>query len=84
MSLNIYPNPLEDGSVVELYTSNKTNLVIDLCDVSMQRALSVYEGQAESGSHQFPLQDIKKLRAGLYILKVKSNEQILSRKLIVR
>jgi len=80
--LNIYPNPAKENLFVEVETVGKTRISIILSDMTGKDLVILPETEHNKGekTYIFPLKSIVK---GSYILKVKSGNTVLIKKLII-
>jgi uncharacterized protein (TIGR02145 family) len=76
--LNIYPNPADHASRLELYNSSAGNTRIEVYDFS-GRLIILKAFQLDAGNHVFK---ISGLHAGIYLVKVNTPEHIYSRRLV--
>ena len=81
--VNIYPNPLDRNSVVAFYAAMKTNVAIDVYDITGRHISTVFAGQADEGAHQYPLGAAQKFAAGVYIVRIATDIEVYTGKLIV-
>ena len=73
--LNFYPNPVSNGKIF-ISSSTTSNRLIEIYDVLGKSVFSVHSSSKEI--------NISSLLPGVYIIKLKENETILTRKLVVR
>ncbi|MHA7111935.1 FISUMP domain-containing protein [Sunxiuqinia elliptica] len=74
----VYPNPFENHTVLEFYSSQRDVVGISLMD-SYGRIVAKKEQNITSGNHKF---NLSVANEGVYILSVSGNENKFSRKLI--
>jgi PKD repeat protein len=80
---NIYPNPIDENSVVEVSLSSKQNIDVKIIDVLGREISSMFNGELPEGEH---LININKsgLNAGVYFVKVNIGGKNFAKKMIVR
>ncbi len=78
----VYPNPLEEGSVVGFTLQNNANIVIDVLDITGRTVAELYRGNMQAGQHQQSLQNT--LQGGIYFVRVQVDEQVATEKVIIR
>lgn len=83
-SAAVYPNPINENSVLELNTTANGNIDLILID-ALGKRISTLVFPAQSGNNLVPLTEMTEhLPAGIYILSVNGNEVNTTLKLIVR
>lgn len=82
-SLNVYPNPAQDNTMVEFTTENRENVNVEIIDLNGKVVQNVFAGELSNGTHQFPVQTAE-LSAGIYLVRLVTDEgKYLTRKLVV-
>jgi PKD repeat protein len=84
IDFNIYPNPIEENSVIAFELSEKENLDITIQDVLGRKISSVFTGDLSAGQHQFSIGNDASLSSGIYFVKVTLNGKSFTKKLIVK
>jgi hypothetical protein len=80
--LSIYPNPLDGSANVSFYLRYGCMVEMSLFNAVGQLVSSHLLGQMEPGLHETVLEG-KSLKPGMYILKLKAGNEVLSRKVSV-
>jgi hypothetical protein len=81
-SVNIFPNPFND-IIYLLFFSNDTEYVdVDIYDITGKRVLSMPGLHRTTGYTYFSIENVSNLNKGLYILRVSSNGNTSSRKIM--
>lgn len=81
--LSVYPNPLEDGSVVSFSLKEKQNVDMVLYDVIGREVMSLYNGDMSPGDHSVALGSTASLRAGIYFVRLQVNGKVFTQKVII-
>jgi 1,4-alpha-glucan branching enzyme len=72
----VYPNPVENNSVTEIYVPEKSSVQVDLWNVSGQKAAVIFTGILAKGKHTVSLSaKTNNLPAGIYLLKVQAKNK---------
>jgi hypothetical protein len=77
----VYPNPVQDQLNIRLTNSNYSYLNFRLYDASGKAVLTKSENVSYSSNYQL---DVSHLTAGLYLLKITSNEKTITKKINIR
>jgi alkaline phosphatase D len=85
VALNVYPNPLQGGHplFVHFALNQKSNFQIELLDISGRVIYSQSESDKPSGTFTMTIDTPEDLPAGVYILKMSSADEVVSRKIVV-
>lgn len=75
-TLKIYPNPIANSLNIEMKPEYKK---IDICDI---KGLTVYSRDLNQSNIQTLKVELSNLNSGIYLLKIKSKENIFTKKLI--
>lgn len=81
--LAVYPNPLEEGSVVSFSLNDRKAVSIALFDVVGREAMKVFEGSLSSGAHSFQLENANDLKAGVYFIRLQIEGKVFVQRLLV-
>lgn len=82
-SLNLYPNPTQNGqSVLSFDIENSVNVKVELLNNLGQTIKQVYQGQINSGVNKFDI-NTSSLNSGIYFVNVLLDNAKITRKLIV-
>lgn len=85
IDFNIYPNPVEDNSVIAFSLMERQNIQIKICDVLGRDVASVFNGTLNEGEHQYQIGSNTKLSSGIYFVNVNLGEgKSFSKKMIVK
>ncbi|CAN5911465.1 hypothetical protein BH11BAC7_BH11BAC7_02760 [soil metagenome] len=66
----VYPNPLQDNSLVTFSLDDAQKVSLQLFDMSGRLVLDMYNGDLSAGEHQFPVQTAEKLSSGMYFVRL--------------
>jgi len=80
---NIYPNPIDENTVVDFSLSSKQDVNVKVLDVLGREMITLFDGSLNEGDHQFAIGEQSKLSAGVYFVKVTMNGKAYTKKLIV-
>lgn len=73
LKVNVFPNPVQKASVVELDLPETGKLSVELWNASGQLMQTLYDGLLVKGKHRLPmLKAVDALPAGLYFIRVKT------------
>jgi PKD repeat protein len=81
ISLNVYPNP-SNGELTIDYENTSGETEVWLENIEGKRICTVLEKTAQTGEITVRYHTLNMIPDGLYILKIKSNEQIINKKVI--
>lgn len=82
-SLNVYPNPMNRNSVVELKVDNSTNVSYEIINILGDVVSSENLGSV-NGSVTIPVSEEVTSVSGNYILRVQLNDEVITRHLSVK
>lgn len=85
--LNIYPNPVSEVFDVKLNLREDSKVKIEIYDINGRLVSNLFEGQQPAGDFQFNWErgsNGKALSTGSYFLKISVNDQIQTKKLIIK
>ncbi len=77
------PNPASSRSAFQLHLDRPQPVRVDVFDVLGRRVSTLYEGMLPAGVHPFAL-DVRRLPAGLYVVRARGAEAQVTRRLIVQ
>ncbi len=81
----VYPNPIQDNSIVSFSLDDAQNVSLQLFDMSGRMVLDMYNGDLAAGQHQFPIQTAEKLTSGMYFVRLTTAEgRMVTQKLIAQ
>ena len=80
--LSISPNPIFENFEVRFYCSFKSNVCIDICDVTGHKSISVYESICNKQLYQIKLKK-PNLKSGLYVVRLSINGRKVDAKRVI-
>lgn len=81
----VYPNPMNNRSVLELNIPEKSRVHIDLFSMAGVQLQTIYAGSLVRGVHFLPLLDkINNLPGGMYFIRIQSGNQVKMLKILVQ
>jgi glycosidase len=81
----VYPNPVQNNSVTEIYIPEKGNLSADLWNTEGQKCAVIFAGTLAKGRHFLSLSGkTNNLPAGVYLLKVQTKNKSQSIKILIQ
>ncbi len=83
LNLNVYPNPMNENSVVSFELEEKEEVAITIQDVVGRKVSTVFAGNLSAGHHEYPISGSSKLSAGIYFVNFTGGEHMVSQKLII-
>ncbi|MFW6225091.1 MAG: InlB B-repeat-containing protein, partial [Bacteroidota bacterium] len=78
--VNIYPNPNNGEEVNILLNGNSETVEVSIYSLT---GAKLYSGSFNSNAFTIPLSGIEAIKSGYYLMEIKSNNQIIRKKLIV-
>jgi len=78
----ISPNPFSDKSSIQFSLSQRSQVTIELHDIGGRKLQIISNEMFSEGDHQISFSD-EKLLPGIYFLQLKTDHQVVSKKLIV-
>lgn len=82
---SVFPNPLQDNSVVSFSLDNAQDVTLQLFDMSGRLVVDMYNGSLNAGQHQFPVQTAEKLSSGMYFVRLTTAEgRMVTQKLVAQ
>ena len=80
----VYPNPSSDRSFAELQLDEAARVEIKLIDLVGKQVLNIREsGELPAGEHSFAF-NTGDMKAGVYLVRTTVNDEVMTKKLIVR
>lgn len=79
---NAYPNPTANQAVITFTLPTVSNIKVDLVNVYGQTVAVMAQGEFAAGNHRVNV-STDKLASGVYFYNLRTNDQVLSKKLIV-
>lgn len=80
--VNIYPNPCKEVSTIEYSLNTVSNVSIFISDINGKIVLNKTHKQVAIGTHKENL-DVSKLNQGTYFVKIKTDNNLVTRKLVI-
>ena len=80
--MNVYPNPLANEAVLTFTLRSKTDIVIDLADLSGNSVMRIFNGTLDAGSHRYDLPSAG-LANGEYFLRLIDAKNVSVYKVII-
>ncbi|MBX7156750.1 MAG: T9SS type A sorting domain-containing protein [Bacteriodetes bacterium] len=80
--IDVFPNPTNVSSTLQIEGVNTTNAVIQLVDINGKLIQEIYSGSIQKGSNKFPI-NCTNLANGLYQIKINIDGKIVNQKLTV-
>lgn len=80
-SLAVYPNPFSASSEISFYSAKKQTITVLLFDVTGRKILSA-EKSMEAATNKFSLNEMNRIKPGIYILQVSTPERTYTKKII--
>ncbi len=80
-NFSIEPNPFHNGTFLRYHANNKTNVVIDLFDLTGRKIKNICTGLTISENDKLPV-NTNGLEKGIYILVIRTGKAVISRKII--
>jgi len=82
LALNIYPNPTNGSFSVSYFLSSGSNIEIDITDISGRNTHTIIKQFQRSGVHFHKISGLD-LKQGIYVVKIKSGDQVSLQKLVI-
>jgi hypothetical protein len=82
VSLSIYPNPMNNSSVVNINLAQAEKVTVSMYNMLGENVQTINAGDLSSGSHNITL-DASRLPAGVYFVQVTAGGYSVSRKVVV-
>jgi PKD repeat protein len=82
-AFNVYPNPLENNSVVNFDLMSNTNVTVEVYSTIGQKVADVASGSMTAGEHRFAI-PTNDMAPGIYFIKLTAGEQAYTKRVMVR
>ncbi len=79
---NAYPNPTANNAVITFELPTAGTITIDMVNMFGQQVAVLANGEYNSGAHKVVV-NTEKLAAGVYFYSLRTNDQVLSKRLVV-
>ncbi|MCK9616227.1 MAG: T9SS type A sorting domain-containing protein [Lentimicrobiaceae bacterium] len=83
-TLQIYPNPVNDNSIISFNLTQNLNVKLSVYNINGQLTDVLLEKTMEKGNHQINWNATEKLTPGVYLLKLETGSTVETTKVIVR
>ena len=84
IDFKVYPNPLEDNSIIFFNTPDKNKVELKIYDLTGREVLSIVNDNLNAGEHQYSIAEKNNLSAGIYFITLYVDRQRFTKKLIVK
>ncbi|MDF2437603.1 MAG: hypothetical protein K0Q95_1979 [Bacteroidota bacterium] len=81
---NIYPNPIDESTVVAFTLANKEKMDVSVVDMLGREVSKVFSGELNEGEHQFAVGEQSKLISGMYFVRVVVDGKSFTKKMMVK
>jgi PKD repeat protein len=81
---NIYPNPIDQSTVIAFNLNKRENIDVSVIDVLGREVTKVFNGELNEGDHQFALAEQSKLTSGMYFVRVIVDGKSFTKKMMVK
>lgn len=81
---NIYPNPIEENSIITFNLIEKQKVDVKIFDVLGREVSNLYSGELNAGEHQYAVSEKSSLVAGVYFVQLNVGSHSFTKKLIVK
>lgn len=84
VSVDVFPNPAVEQSVISAWLAGESDLKITLFDQAGKEIISIFEGRKESGQHSFVLdRKINSVAPGIYMIRVETENEIVFERIAI-
>jgi hypothetical protein len=83
LRIQIYPNPITSNSSIQATLDHKTELIITVYDASGRHVATIFRGISDAGTHQYSLDILQTLSAGIYTATFVTDSEVMTRKIVV-
>ena len=85
LQVNVYPNPVQNNSIIALDIPENGKANVDLLNTSGQKVITLYAGILTKGNHKILFNNtVKDLPEGLYFVRVQTNNKTNTVKIILQ
>ena len=84
INFNVYPNPLEENSLITFSLIEKQKVGLKIFDVLGREVSNLYSGDLNAGEHQYAVSEKLSLGAGIYFIQLNVGSHSFTKKLIVK
>jgi PKD repeat protein len=82
-SVEVFPNPVTDLATVKLKLNESARTVLEVYNLTGQKMATLFDGMTDQGNQYIPW-DAQGLEQGVYILQIRTNEQISTHKVVLQ
>ena len=79
----VYPNPLQDNSVVDFTLNSSEQVQIEVLDVVGKQVKALHSGRLAAGQHKMDI-NLAQYPAGVYFVRLTAGDQSTTRKVLAR
>ena len=84
LNFMVFPNPVEENTIITFNLMEQQNVLITLTDILGRNVSIINNGDLNAGEHRFNINNKDMaLGKGIYIVKLVANERLFTKKLIV-
>ena len=84
INFNLFPNPIDENSIVSFNILNKQKVELKIYDIIGREVSSLFNGYLSAGDHQYSIAEKVNLTAGVYFVTLGIDRQRFTKKLIVK
>lgn len=84
IDFNVYPNPVEENSIISFNILNKQKVELKIYDILGREVSSLFNGYLSPGDHQYSIAEKSDLSPGVYVVTLCVDRQRFTKKLIVK
>lgn len=84
IDFNVYPNPVEENSIISFNILNKQKVELKIYDILGREASSLFNGYLSAGDHQYSIAEKANLSPGVYVVTLCVDRQRFTKKLIIK
>lgn len=84
LNFNVYPNPVEDNSIISFLMIDKQNVELKVYDLMGREITTLVNEKLIAGEHQYSISDNTKFSSGVYFITLYVDRQRFTKKLIVK
>ncbi len=81
-AFNVSPNPFRNTSLIEVDLLQSSNVHLTVYDLKGQKIADLFEGQLNRGKHNFEINDQTLQESGVYICRLESRGEVVTRKIV--
>lgn len=84
IDFNVYPNPVEENSIISFNILNKQKVELKIYDILGREVSSLFNGYLSAGDHQYSIAEKGNLSPGVYVVSLCIDRERFTKKLIVK